>query len=86
MHVTPDMHAVHVLGQASGKVKTLCGDVVVEWQHVPGQHFAMTPRFHTIVAERDVLHVPAPMGVPGSLQPLASWESLAWATTWSIPQ
>lgn len=35
MHVTPDPYAVRVLGQASGTVATMCGQLAVEWRTVP---------------------------------------------------
>jgi hypothetical protein len=64
MHVTPDAHAVHLLGQASGKIKTMCGEVVVTWQHAPGQHFAMSARIpHNCGHARLVLHFPASVEV-----------------------
>ena len=64
MHVTPDSHAVHLLGKASGKIKTMCGDVVVAWQHAPGQHFAMSAQIpHNCGRARLVLHVPASIAV-----------------------
>jgi len=35
MHITPDPHAVRVLGQASATVATMCGPLAVEWRLVP---------------------------------------------------
>ena len=59
MHVTPDPHAVRVLGQASGTVATMCGPVSVEWRAVPGEHFEMSARIpHNCGQARLELHVP----------------------------
>lgn len=59
MHVTPDPHAVRVLGQASGQVETMCGQVAVEWRAVPGERFEMTAVVpHNCGQARLVLHVP----------------------------
>ena len=64
MHVTPDPHAVRALGQASGKVMTMCGDLEVAWQHEPGQHFAMSAQIpHNCGHARLVLHVPSPVAL-----------------------
>ena len=59
MHVAPDPHAVRVLARASGTVKTMCGQVSVEWRAVPGEHFEMTATIpHNCGQARLVLHVP----------------------------
>ena len=63
MHVVPDSHAVRVLGRASARVRTMCGDVVVEWHVVSdgggGQVFAMNATVpHNCGRARLVLHVP----------------------------
>ena len=59
MHVTPDPHAVRVLGQAAATVATMCGQVAVQWHTVPGKHFAMTATVpHNCGQARLVLHVP----------------------------
>jgi hypothetical protein len=42
MHVTPDVYAVQVLGQASGRVQTMCGPVGVSWHAERGRHFSTT--------------------------------------------
>ena len=42
MHVTPDKHAVRVLGQASGTVKTMCGQLAAAWHAEVNHHFNMT--------------------------------------------
>ena len=61
MHVTPDSHAVQLLGQASGKVQTMCGDVEVDWQHAPGKYFAMNAQIpHNCGRAKLVLYVPTP--------------------------
>jgi hypothetical protein len=68
MHVTPDPHAVRVLGQASGVVKTMCGAVAVEWHTNRGQHFAMNASIpHNCGRARLVLHVPVPEEGMGTL-------------------
>lgn len=59
MHVVPDAHAVRALGQVSGTVKTMCGQLAVEWRVVPGEHFEMTATIpHNCGHARLVLHVP----------------------------
>jgi len=64
MHVTPDPNAVRVLGQATGTVNTMCGQVSVEWhmhKTVPGQdqHFEMIANIpHNCGQARLALHVP----------------------------
>ena len=63
MHVVPDPHAVRVLGRASARVRTMCGDVVVEWHVVSdgggGKVFAMNATVpHNCGRARLVLHVP----------------------------
>jgi hypothetical protein len=62
MHVTPDPHAVRVLGRASAAVATMCGQVSVAWRVVPGgsdgrfEMSAVVP--HNCGRARLVLHVP----------------------------
>jgi hypothetical protein len=62
MHVTPDPHAVRVLGQASATVATLCGQMTVEWRSVRGTRFEMAATVpHNCGRARLVLHVPDSM-------------------------
>ena len=71
MHVTPDPHAVRVLGQASGTVATMCGMVAVEWRAVPGPgtpHFAMAATVpHNCGRARLVMHVPEALAASDAL-------------------
>jgi hypothetical protein len=69
MHVTPDPHAVRVLGQASATVATLCGQMTVEWRAVRGTRFEMAATVpHNCGRARLVLHVPDSMvGLSDSL-------------------
>lgn len=59
VHVTPDPHAVRVLGQAAGTVNTMCGPLSVEWQSIDQQYFSMAARIpHNCGRARLELHVP----------------------------
>ena len=68
MHITPDPHAVRVLGQATGTVKTMCGQVSIEWHAPQGLHFKMHATIpHNCGRARIVLHVPEPFNPSDAL-------------------
>ncbi len=57
VHLTPDPHAVRVLGQASGRVMTQCGEVSVAWR-ARGDSFAMNATMpHNCGRARLQMHV-----------------------------
>ena len=70
IHITPDRHAVRVLGRASARLGTMCGEVSVDWVAVRGSHFAMNATVpHNCGRAHLLLHVPETLVTAGAMLP-----------------